>query len=280
VSSARQPPGPSPDAGQQLDLFASHRRTPPAPPARPTTRPPSALDAAELIAAIPDGGLIEAPGLALEAGRRGLRAAVPALERLLRRFTGFGADGVVPEQAAAIEALATIGGGEAARAVARAIAQGVVQGPGLKPAMAAAARLGAPVPAAVVLSLLRHPDPALRREACRCVRGWQQAAPALIELLEDPSAEARTAAACALGRLGHRVALPTLALLLRTAPTPDVIEAVALIADEDCVILLARIARRMPALADAVRDALEAADHPRAAQLLQRIGTTGSGSAR
>ena len=46
------------------------------------------------------------------------------------------------------------------------------------------------------------------------------------------------------------------------------IEAVTPIADEDGVVLLARIARTMPDLAEAALDALEIVNHPRAAQLL------------
>ena len=52
--------------------------------------------------------------LAAEAGRRRLAAAVPSLETLCRRFSGFGIDRMVPEQAAALQALAAIGGREAA----------------------------------------------------------------------------------------------------------------------------------------------------------------------
>jgi len=56
---------------------------------------------------------------ATEAGRRRLVGAVVALEALCRRFRGFGAEHPVPEQTAALETLAEIGGTEAARAVKR-----------------------------------------------------------------------------------------------------------------------------------------------------------------
>ena len=45
--------------------------------------------------------------------------AVVALEALCRRFRGFGLEHPVPEQTAALETLAEIGGTEAARAVKR-----------------------------------------------------------------------------------------------------------------------------------------------------------------
>jgi HEAT repeat protein len=97
---------------------------------------------------------------------------------------------------------------------------------------------------------------------------WPQAVPLLLELQGDYNAELSAAAACALGRLGRREALPALVRLLLQGPTPEVIEAVAPIADEDCVVLLARIVRNRPHLADAALAALEVVDHPRAAQVV------------
>jgi hypothetical protein len=104
---------------QQLDLFSS--------PGIQADRPlrlrielrPAAtvLDDQALIAAIPNSNLADSIALAAEAGRRRLTAAIPSLEALCRRFSGFGIDRVVPEQAAALQALAAIGGREAARAV-------------------------------------------------------------------------------------------------------------------------------------------------------------------
>jgi hypothetical protein len=57
------------------------------------------------------------------------------------RFTGFGADRPVPEQIAAVQALAAIGGSGAAQAVARMLTRKVILGPGLKVAVGAAAQL-------------------------------------------------------------------------------------------------------------------------------------------
>ena len=59
--------------------------------------------------------------------------------------------------------------------------------------------------------------------------------------------------------------------LLREQPSGPVIEAITAVADEECVILLGRIARTVLDLADAAREALEAIDHPRAAQVLASI---------
>ena len=124
------------------------------------------MDDETLIAAIPESTLVDTYSLAVEAGRRRLVAAVPALAALCRRFAGFGTRHKVSEQAAAIEALAMIGGRDAGRAVSEMIERAVVQGPTLQIAVSAAARLGS-------TSLFECPAAtATRRRAiysCRCL---------------------------------------------------------------------------------------------------------------
>src|SRR6202163_4126658 len=129
---------------QQLDLFSSagihvDRPVPLSMELRPAA---TVLDDQALIAAIPESNLADSIALATEAGRRRLAAAVPNLEALCRRFSGFGVHRMVPEQAAAFQALAMIGGHEVAQAVSRAIVRGVVQGPALNLAVSTAARIG------------------------------------------------------------------------------------------------------------------------------------------
>ena len=80
------------------------------------------------------------------------------------------------------------------------------------------------------------------------------------------------AAAKALGRLGHLEARARLIRLLDERPDADVIEALALVADEDCTIRLGRAARRHPSLRDAAIGALEAIDTPRANIVLAGLG--------
>jgi HEAT repeat protein len=259
---------------RQLDFFsgggfAAAGHAPPAAGRRAVA--PAALDDAALIVAIPDAGLADGPALAVEAGQRRLAAAVPALVRLCRRLAGFGRDGVVPEQAAALEALAAIAGPEAAQAVAGILASGEVQGPGLRIAAAAAARLRSALPAETVGELLRHDDPAVRADGCRCAGLWPAAIPVLGELLEDLNTGVRAAAACALGRLGRPEAAPILRRLLLEAPSPEVIEAVAGIADEDSPVLLRRVAGERPDLAPAVLDALDMIDTPQAERFAAAI---------
>ena len=87
-----------------------------------------------LIAALPDSTLAD------EAGRRRLIGAVSARTALCHRFVGFGVHDLVPEQSAALGALAEIGGREASRSVARMVGKGGIQGPTLAIAMAAASR--------------------------------------------------------------------------------------------------------------------------------------------
>ena len=257
---------------RQLDLFAgspvpaTHHVTP---PGGPPPLVPTELNDAALLAAIPASGVTDGRALAVEAGRRRLGIAVPVLEDYCRRFAGFGTQRALPEQIAALDALAAIGGSDAARAVERTIGRGWVQGPTLPHAVAAAVRLGSRLAADIVLPLLRHADPAIRADACKLARPGPGIAATLIDLLDDLHREVGVGAACALGRLGRTEALPLLKQVLRQAPSAPVIEALGPIADEECVVMLGRIAS--PDLRTAVRDALEAVEHPRAARVLQRL---------
>jgi hypothetical protein len=257
--------------GRQFDLFSSgpHTGLADAAPAEAPVKPlvPADLDDQALILAIPDARLSAARMLADEAARRRLVAAVPALEQLCRRFAGFGVDCPVVEQVAALDALARIGGRDAADVVARLITRRIVVGPALAAAVSAAARLGADLPKPVALFLLRHSQRSVRADACRCVGAWPEAVPSLVELLDDLDGAVRAAAACALGRMGRIEGRPALAQLLRIAPTAEVIDAVSRVADEECVILLARIARTNAALTTNAAIALDQLDHPRASAL-------------
>jgi HEAT repeat protein len=263
-------------AAEQLDLFS--QSADPEEPDSPSgsSRPVIAfdtLDDAHLVAALRNAGIRESIALAAEAGKRRLASAVPALEALCRRFAGFGADRVVPEQAAALDALAAIGGPEAAQALARMIAKSAVQGPCLQQAVRAAARLRAKLPAGLVLELLHHRDPQIRADACRCVGPWPEVAAPLSELLDDLHPYVAMAAACALGRLGRSEVRPLLVRFLREQPSAELIDAIAPIADEECVVLLGRVARARQDLAEAVLDALDTIDDPRAEKIASHIRT-------
>ena len=207
---------------------------------------PASLNDDALVAGIPEAGLALAPALAAEAARRGLLAAVPALEHLCNRLAGFGHDREVPEQVAALDALAQIGGAAAANAVLRILSKNVVLGPTLATAVAAAVRLGIVLPEGKALILLRHADPLVRAYACRCA----PFRPATVaELLDDLNVNVATAAACALGRMGQVEARAALLHRLRQAPTAEIIDAISEVVGDDsaetgdAIVLLGRIAR-------------------------------------
>jgi hypothetical protein len=225
-----------------------------------------------LVAALVAAGPRDCVTLAAEAGQRRLAEAVPGLAALCRRFTAWG-DAVtpVPEQAAALDALRRIGGRAAGAAVAESIAKNYFIDPTLGLAVAAAASLGATLPEAAALRLLQHDSAALRADACRCVPAAPAVTAALLALLDDLHPEVVQAAACALGRRNRAEARPVLCRLLDVAPTGEIIEALGVVADEDGLIRLSRLARHEPGLADAVLDALETSDHRRAAALAARV---------
>jgi hypothetical protein len=250
----------------QLELFADRSPTPWRSNLGALRRlVPENLSDAALIAALPDALLADACALAAEAGRRRLGDAVTALVALCNSFVGFGVDCSVPEQVAALEALGAIGGPEASRSVSQMIVKGIVQGPNLAAAVIAAARLGVIFPPGFALPLLRHEDPSVRVAACCCVRAGGDVVETLIELLADLDEEVATAAACALGRLGRVEARHRLKHCLTERPSPRVIESVTRIADEEAVVLLARIGRKRPELVNSILSALDEIDHARAA---------------
>jgi HEAT repeat protein len=249
----------------QLDLFANRPIFDP----RPKSVSPRALVTQQLsdqmlIAAIPEAMLADGCALATEAGKRRLDAAIPALISLCNRFVGYGIDVGVPEQAAALEALSAIGGPEASRAVVELIARRIVQGPTLAVAITVASQLGVIFPADVALALLRDPNPSIRAPACACVRAGYEVVATLIAMLDDTNDEVSTAAACALGRMGRAEARIRLKRYLSERPSARVVEAVAEVADDDAIVLLARLGRARPDLAVPIISALEDIDNARA----------------
>jgi len=268
---------------RQLDLFDASGRAA-APSSTPADRPrlvAEALDDFDLVGAIPGASLEDCHGVTREAVRRRLGIAVPALEALCRRFRGFGLEHTVPEQVAALRALAGLGGPAAAAAVTRIVAGDVVQGPGLIEAMRAAAALHCRLPADKCLALLRHPDPIVRAHAADLAGPRADIiAPivaVLVDLLQDIHGAVARAAACALGRMGRGEARPMLVAMLRDDPSADVIDAVAAVADEQIVVLLGRIARTRPDLSPLATAALEDIDDPRAATLTSSLREALSG---
>lgn len=231
----------------------------------------SEIDDEGLIAAISESSLVESCMLAAEAGRRRLAAAVPALAALCCRFAGFGTRRRILEQVAAIEALATIGGRDAAHAVSNLIERAVVEEPTLPVAVSAAARLGSTLSPDTLRRLLRHAEPGVRADACRCARPLPDLILILTDLLDDLDRTVAISAASALGRMGRTEARPFLKGMLRDDPSEEIIDAASSIADEECAVLLGRIARSGSALADAALISLENIDDARAAGIAAAI---------
>ena len=250
--------GVSPESGKLLETKAARAL-------------PTSLSDESLLIEIMEAGLSDGPSLIAEVERRKLATAIPVLEKLCTRFAGFGADLIIPEQVAALRALAAIGGHEAARSVTRLIDTAVVQGPTLNVAVSVAAGLGADLPSSIVNQLLAHGDQEVRANACRCAKPTPDTMSILIDLLGDLDRRVNVAAACALGRMGNRNALPVLSQTLREAPSTEVIEAISGVADEDSIILLGRILQTDAILSAAARDALDNLNHPRAAQIVGNL---------
>jgi hypothetical protein len=232
---------------------------------------PKALDNTALVAAIPYAGLAACDMLAAEVVARRLVAAVPALEELCRRFKGFGRLHPVREQMTALDTMAALGGTLASAAVTRLVSEGIIEGPGLRTAFAAAVVLKARLPADIVLVSLGDAEPVMRALACYCARFWPQAVPRLIELLDDLHADVADAAAVTLGEMERREAMPRLMRLIQTAPSVQAVDALVAIADDNCFVLLGRVAQKHADLRQKVCQALSEVDNPRAATVLRRL---------
>lgn len=259
----------------QLDLFGDRPELDR--PQDVTTAKPVALESLsdlDLIAAIPDATLADAPAITAEAGKRRLSRAVPALVALCNRLVGYGASAVVPEQVAALYALGAIGGQEASRAVSGLITRQIVQGPTLATALAVAAQLGVVLPSDVALHQLRDPNPSVRSAACDCVRAGHEIIRALVPMMGDSDGEVAIAAACALGRMGRGEALGSLKRYLVERPSRRIVEALTRVADDEAIVFLARTGRARRELTDlaiAVLDGIESPRAARAADALRKL---------
>jgi hypothetical protein len=97
----------------------------------------------------------------------------------------------------------------------------------------------------------------------------------LRELLDDLHRDVRIAAACALGRMGRSEVRGLLVGCLREAPTAELIDAIAPSADDECVVLLGRLARSAPQLSECAIEALRSIDDPRADQVIAALYQSG-----
>ncbi|MGO9741689.1 MAG: HEAT repeat domain-containing protein [Roseiarcus sp.] len=249
----------------QLDLFGDRPELDrPVYGASATPLPPEGLPDDDLIAAISNATLADVSAITAEAGKRRLMAAVPALISLCNRFVGYGASAVVPEQVAALDALAAIGGPEAAHAVSCLIVKRIVQGPTLLTAVTAASQLGVVLPNDAALRLLRDKDPSVRAAACGCVRAGHEIIAELVSMMGDPDTEVAIASACALGRMAYTEALRHLKRHLAERPSLRIVEGLARVADDEAIVFLARTGRARRELTNSVISALEEIESPKA----------------
>ena len=265
-----------PAAGnRQPDLFDDHGRVEgevALPPSVLPTGPAAAeLTDGELIAMLPQAGRSNVEALSAEVVCRSLAEAVPALEALWHRFSGFGAEVPYPEQRAVLSALARLEC-EAARAALRRIVLSKELPASLLPAAArAAAEAGFGLPAAFVAPLLMHDDVAVREPAFALAVRAGIGGGRLRDGLTDPSPVVRRLAAIAMGMRGDAEARERLVDELERNPTAEVIEALAGIGDDDAIVHLGRCAERHPALAESVLDGLRDMESAKAERLVGRL---------
>ena len=126
--SSGNPARPDREAAQrQLDLFAERggvepRQSPQTAASSPAPAPALAVDALsddDLLELIPNAGPSNVEAVCSEVVSRSLQAAVPALEALWRRFSGFGIEKPLREQLAVVDTLARLGGTDARSALTR-----------------------------------------------------------------------------------------------------------------------------------------------------------------
>ena len=223
-----------PGAGDgQPDLFDDHGRVEgelaPPPSVLPAGPAAAELTDGEVIAMLPQAGRSNVEALSIEVVSRSLAEAVPALEALWHRFSGFGVKVPYPEQRAVLSTLARLEC-EAARAALRAIVLSKGVPASLLPAAArAAAEAGLGLPAAFVAPLLVHEDVAVREPAFALAVQSGIGSGRLRDGLTDASPAVRRLAAIAMGMRGDAEARERLVDELERNPTAEVIEALAAI---------------------------------------------------
>ncbi len=257
---------------QQFDLFGD--RPPAAPDPAPAPRPlrPDTLSDDEILDLLPDAGMQDAALLCGFVVERGLGdRALPALDRLWRRFKGFGRARCLPEQEAVVETLARIGTKEARDRLARIVAAADLPPPLLPVALRAALTAGLGLPGNFTGPLLRHADPLVRELAARLSRFGRPDAAALEEAIGDTHAPVRRAAAVTLGRLGRANAKPVLLEELRRDPAGEIVTALSGIADDDIAVHLGRCDEAYPALAETVAVGLEEMETALSLKIARRI---------
>jgi len=263
---------------RQLDLFAERGGVEPrhSLQAVASSAPAPAGDTLsddDLLELIPNTGPSNVETVCSEVVSRSLQAAVPALEALWRRFSGFGIEKPLREQLAVVDTLARLGSADAREALRRIVLWKGLPASLLPAALQAAASAGLALPAPFVDLLLDHEDAAVRSAAFALAASANVPADRLHASLFDRSTANRRAAAVALGLRGDSRARQPLFDELERSPSTESIEAVAMAWDDDAIVRLGRCARRHPRLAGAVLDALREIGSPRAEVVARQVET-------
>ena len=258
-----------PDSRSAVDRAAGPRSAQPLPAA-------ASLADDELIERLPRSELSTSEALCAEVVSRSLETAVPALERLWRRFAGFGVGKPLAEQLAVLDALARLDGKAARAALGRIVLSRGLPDSLLPAALRAAADAGLALPAGFVAPLVGHRDAAVREPAFALADAARVSGDRLRDGLTDPSPSIRRLAAIAMGKRGNAEVRLVLIEELRRNPTGDVIAALAAVADDDVAVHLGRCAARHPVFLGPVLDLLREMESPRAARIVRRLETGGT----
>ena len=234
----------------------------------------------EVIEALPKATLSSAEGLCAAVAARSLEEAVPALERLWSRFAGFGVDEPLAEQRVVLRTLGRLDCGSARAALTRIVLSKGLPTSQLPLALGAAAEAGLVLPAAFIGPLLGHEEAAVREPAYMLAPRAGVPDLLLRTGLVDPSAPVRREAAVALGQRGDGAAGEVLIAELARDPSPDVMEALAAIGDDDAIVHLGRCAERHPALAATVIGVLRDMESARAERLVAHLEAAGRNTGR
>ena len=263
------------ERARQLDLFDERRPADERPQTRTegesTTLALKALPDSELVKRVAHANLAIVDTLADEIVARSLTAAVPALERLWRRFHGFGINLPFREQSAVLETLSRLEGPEAYSALRR-----IALGPGvpdsLLPAvLRAAADKRLDLPASFVEEFLVHQDSEIREPAFALAHAANVSVLRLREGLSDRLDSIRRDAAVALAFRGDASGRDVLITVLAHAPSVELIDALGAICDEEAIVELGRCAMRFPEFAPQVVAILRELESPKAQRLVARL---------
>ena len=263
------------EPARQMDLFDERHPTGNDSQRQAQTLPPPEnpgdLSDAELVERTAGASATTVDALGDEIVARALTAAVPALERLWRRFHGFGYHQPFREQIVVLEVLAQLEVHEAGLAIKRILLHRDVPPPLLPAALRAAAIHTLELPTSFVLGLFDHGEVAVRELAFELAISANVPVTRLRDGLDDHHLPIRRHAAVALAFEGDESGRDILIDALAQSPSDRLIDALGAIGDDDSVVALGRCAMRIAEFAPKVIAVLRDLDSPRAERLADRV---------